>query len=129
MLFTQYQSFEIVKTACEYSNITTGHLSNILICTFNSNFTINKGTENIAISNLRDQNNIQGFYVFEKNVSVIPSKVGQIFPILKSVVISNSHLKVLTANSLNSYPHLEFLNLVQNEIAVLEKTCSNSIQN
>ncbi|KAL7024160.1 hypothetical protein ACKWTF_012927 [Chironomus riparius] len=64
--------------------------------------------------------NIKGFIAKSKAVYSLPSKLGNIFPNLRVLIINHSNLKAISSENLKSLKHLNYLDLKSNEIEVLE---------
>jgi len=104
-----------VSTNCTFSdnNLTSR-------CDVWSDLKIHHENQEINIENAENRENVSTFVVVEKVVPYFPQGIDKYFPNLKALQITSSGLKKISSTDLQSFVHLEFLNLDYNDIEILE---------
>ncbi|XP_070504775.1 toll-like receptor 6 [Chironomus tepperi] len=104
----------------------TFNISNELLwCNVNENLTIEDENVEVKALNVTDPGRIEAFVADNMNIFYFPKGIDDIFPKLNSITIRNSNLKTIKSQNLKGFKYLQYINLSQNKIEILDENVFN----
>jgi len=118
---------EKVDIDCKYGIESFGHLENINRCLVEQVDIVRHEQMDVNVRNIQSNRgaqynpgNISGFEAENQPIFFFPGKIGKHFPYLKAVKIISSSLRKITSEDFRFFLNLEFLDLSNNLLLVLE---------